>query len=119
MIERIIATIQMDSWRMPFAAGVRSQFTWPRTIRLNAGDREIDLQIRPLGDRWQVYGQILGPEEPGTIVLRYADQQITTTLSDLGEFVLPPVTMGNYTFVLRQGQREIIVPNLELGSSSI
>jgi hypothetical protein len=114
-LQRLIAAIQHDSWRMPFAKGVRAIDTGPRAILLNAGDRQIDLQIQQHGDDWQVYGQVLGPEEPGAISLRMGEFEVLATLNPLGEFVLPPVQSGRYTLKLRQGQREIIVPNLELG----
>jgi anti-sigma factor RsiW len=118
-LQRLIAVVMNDSWRTPMAAGFRSASAWPRALLLSAGDRELDLQIRPTGERWQLFGQVLGPEEPGTVVLSVADHQVTTTLNELGEFILPPVLTGRYTLTLRQGQREIIVPNLELGPSSI
>lgn len=118
LFRRIIATLQSDSWHTPMAAGLRAVTTWPRALLLHAGDRELDLQIAPHGERWQLRGQVLGVEAPGEVSLSQADMRTRVSLNEIGEFILPPVVAGRYTLVLTQGDLEIIVPDLELGPSS-
>jgi anti-sigma factor RsiW len=119
-LRRILAVLKSDSWQMPrLAAGLRSVHPWPRALLLSAGDRELDLQVAPRSDGWQLHGQILGPEEPGTVVLSGPAARVTIPLNDLGEFTLPPVPAGRYTLTVTQGSLEIVVPDLELGPSSI
>jgi anti-sigma factor RsiW len=119
LLRTIIAALTSDSWQAPqsAAAGLRALTPWPRALLLSAGDRELDLQIAPHGDRWQLRGQMLGTEEGGTAALERAGVRVDVALSELSEFTLPPVAAGRYTLVITQGELEIIVPDLELGPS--
>lgn len=117
-IRRLIALLTSDSWRTTgLATGLRGVEAWPRALLLSAGTHELDLQIGPNGGRWQIHGQVLGPEAPGTAVLSNGEMRVATNLSTMGEFVLPPVAAGRYTLTITQGDLEIVVPNLELGPS--
>jgi anti-sigma factor RsiW len=119
VLRRLIALLTSDSWRTPEAAvGLRSLQAWPRAILLKAGDRELDLQVGPRGERWQLSGQVLGPEAPGTVTLSGPGDRVTTVLNELGEFTMPPVPAGFYTLTVTQDDLEIVVPNLEIGPSS-
>lgn len=116
---RLMALVANDSWRMPgLAAGLRSLHAWPRAILLRAGDRELDLQVGPRGEYWQVSGQVLGPETPGQVILSGPADHVSAALNELGEFMLPLVAGGRYTLTVTQGDLEIVVPNLEIGPSS-
>lgn len=118
-LRRLTALLSSDSWQLPgLAPGLRSLHAWPRAILLRAGDRELDLQVGPRGEQWQVSGQVLGPEMPGVVTLSGTPDQVTAPLNDLGEFVLPLVAGGRYTLTVTQGDLEIVVPNLEIGPSS-
>lgn len=119
-LRRLITLLSSDSWRAPGAAiGMRSLQAWPRALLLKAGDRELDLQVGPRGERWQLSGQVLGPEAPGTVTLSGPGDQVAVQLSELGEFALPPVPAGHYTLTVTQNDLEIVVPNLEIGPSKI
>lgn len=116
ILRQLIASLVQDSWQAPqLAAGLRSTARWPRSLLLQAGDRELDLQIGPSGEHWQLAGQVLGPEAPGTVILSGAAGQLSATLNDLGEFVFPPVSAGRYRLTLSQDDVEVIVPDLEIG----
>ncbi len=116
LLQRLVATLRNDTWQTPtLASGLRSIQAWPRALLLSAGDRDLDLQIGPHGEQWQLRGQVLGPELPGAVVLNSADEHITVRLDELGEFVLPPVPAGRYTLTVTHGDIEIVVPELELG----
>lgn len=119
LMRRLTAILHSDSWRAPdLAAGLRSLQAWPRAILLRAGDREIDLQVAPRGEQWQLTGQMLGPESPGSVTLSGPADHVTARLNELGEFTLPLVAGGRYTLTITQGDLEIVVPNLEIGPSS-
>jgi hypothetical protein len=118
-MRRLVATLMRDSWHsMLQPAGLRSVQAWPRALLLSAGDRELDLQVAPRDRGWQLVGQVLGPEEPGAVTLSSPGERVTARLNELGEFVLPPVAPGRYTLTVTQGELEIVVPDLEIGSSS-
>lgn len=116
LMQRLTALITSDSWRMPqLTPQLRSLHAWPRAILLRAGDHELDLQVTPNGEQWQLRGQLLGPEAPGTVTLSGSAVQVSAPLNDLGEFSLPLVPSGRYTLTVHQDQLEIVVPNLEFG----
>ncbi len=118
-LHRLIALMASDSWRQPgMAAGLRSLQAWPRALLLKAGDRELDLQVGPRGDRWQLSGQVLGPEAPGRVTLSGPGAKVSSELNELGEFAMPAVPAGHYTLTVSQSDLEIVVPNLEIGPSS-
>lgn len=115
-LRRLIASIRSDSWAAPgLAHGLRSVQAWPRAILLRAGEREIDLQVGPKGEHWQISGQVLGPESPGEATLSGPTELVKARLNELGEFTLPPVVSGRYTLTITQAGLEIVVPNLEIG----
>jgi hypothetical protein len=94
--------------RSPAAAG-------PGALLLAAGDRELDLQVSPRGQGWQLIGQVLGPDEPGSVTLATHGRRVSASINELGEFVLPVVSAGRYTLTLTQGGLEVVVPALEVG----
>ncbi|NJN19175.1 MAG: hypothetical protein HC822_24440 [Oscillochloris sp.] len=115
LLRRIAAVLRSDSRQMPLAMGMRSEQSAARNLVYNAEDRDLDLQILPSGALWQVRGQVLGPEESGTAELRNDQTFVSAELSELGEFVLPPVAADRYQFLLRQGDREVVIEDLEVG----
>lgn len=118
-LRRLITMLSTEGWRTPgLAAGLRSLHAWPKAILLKAGDRELDLQVGPRGERWQLSGQVLGPEAPGTVTLSGPGARVSAELNELGEFTLPAIPAGYYTLTVSQTDLEIVVPNLEIGPSS-
>jgi anti-sigma factor RsiW len=118
-LRQLVASLVRDSWRAPqLAAGMRSVQRWPRSLVWRAEDRELDVQIRPHGEQWQLLGQVLGPEAPGAAMLSGPGGQHTAPLNELGEFVFPPLSTGRYTFTLMQEDLEIVVPDLNIGAET-
>lgn len=117
LLRRIAAALRSDSWQAPLAAGLRTDQPTTRDLVYTAEDRDLDLQIAPSGNLWQLRGQVLGPDDPGSITLSSGQILVSVELSDLGEFTLPPLPPGSYELVLRQGDREIVIAELELGPS--
>jgi hypothetical protein len=115
-VRRLIVALAGQIWSAPQpAAGLRSMQTWPRALLLAAGDRELDLQVSPRGQGWQLIGQVLGPDEPGSVTLATHGRRVSASINELGEFVLPVVSAGRYTLTLTQGGLEVVVPALEVG----
>lgn len=116
-LRRIAAALLRDSWQAPRAVGLRSELPSPRDLVYVADECMLDLQIIPSGGRWQLRGQILGPEEDGIVELAGAAPPIAAMINMLGEFTLPPLSAGRYALNVRQRSRLIIVETLELGPS--
>lgn len=114
MLQRIIAVLQSDSRAQPLAAGLRSGQAVVRSLVYNAEDWDLDLQLTTHSDRWQLRGQLFGPELAGSVTLSGGPAPVTTALNELGEFSLPPVAVGSYSLLIQIGTREIIIKPLEL-----
>jgi anti-sigma factor RsiW len=114
LLRRLVARLQGDSAQQPFALGMRSGAGAERTLSYVAEDWDIALQLTPWAGRWQLRGQILGPEVAGTIVLEAGAEPLVAPVNELGEFALPPVEPGSYRLLVRAETREILVEPLEL-----
>jgi hypothetical protein len=115
-LRRILASLAFDSTQMQPAFGLRAGQAVARQLLFNAEGRGIDLRISGSGDSWSVAGQVLGPCQRGSALLRGAGIDVQADLNDLCEFVLPPVAAGTYTLTLRLGDTEVEVERLEVGA---
>lgn len=118
----ISAVLRFDSWaQRPAALGLRSAASPTRHLLFSAMGRDIDLRISTAADGFALAGQILGPDEAGTVELDVssdgADQRSAqaATLDALGEFRLEGVRRGTYRMTLRVGGDEIVLPPIEVG----
>ena len=84
-------------------------------VRAGAGENELHLQVAPLGEEWQVTGQVLGPCTGGEVELQSATRTIHAGLNELCEFALPPLAEGVYTLKLHLGHVDLEIPELKLG----
>jgi len=129
LARRIEAALTFDSWAAaPAALGVRAAAAADtRHLLYSAQGRDIDVRISPAANYFALTGQILGPDEAGTIELASieaagAEQSgapsgtKVTTLDALGEFRLEGIPGGSYVLTLRLGDDEIVLPPIELGS---
>jgi anti-sigma factor RsiW len=114
LLQRIVAVLRGDSRQQPLAAGLRSGQA-VRSLTYSAEAWDLDLQLTPQAGRWQLHGQLLGPELAGVVELSAGAEPLAATINELGEFSLPPVAPGAYTLRLRLGTHEILVAPLELG----
>jgi hypothetical protein len=114
LLQRLVAHLQSDSARQPLAAGLRSGEGSVRTLSYTAEDWDIAVQLTPWAGRWQLRGQILGPEIVGTVQLDAGDEPQSVSVNELGEFALPPLEAGSYRLLVRAETREILVELLEL-----
>ncbi len=119
LFRRLIAILLSDSWQKPLAAGLRSTDIMPRSLAYQAGDYELDIQIRLHAGRWQVRGQILGPEITGTVTLSNDQgyQVAEASINEIGEFELIPVEEGSYTLRVTLPTCNIEIEQLALSCS--
>lgn len=144
LMNRIRATLTFDSWAAPAtAAGMRSLQGPTRHLLYAAEGRDVDLRITPVAGAgagfgaFMVSGQILGPDESGTVVLTRCDAHhsafdsasdsasdrdvdasaptASAALDALGEFRIAAVPPGRYQMVLQLGPDAIELPELQLG----
>jgi hypothetical protein len=119
LLQRIVAALQFDSLQLAPAVGLRSGAAAPRQLLFSAGDYDLDLRLTPAEqtDGWLFTGQVLGSDTPtGRVTVEGATGVVETSLSLLGEFVLPPITAGNYTLVVQLADAEITVDTIQVGS---
>ena len=118
LLRRIVAALTFDSSaNLAPAFGVRSGQTTSRQLVYSAEGNDVDLRLMPLDDQWVVAGQLLGESwEAGEVILEGETGTAAVRLNELCEFTLPPMPSGNYTLVLRLGNIELEVPQLELKS---
>jgi hypothetical protein len=114
-MRRVLAALKFDSLQLSPAMGVRAGAATERQLLFSAGENELHLQVAPLGEEWQVTGQILGPCTGGDVELRSATETIRAALNELCEFALPPLAEGEYALTLHLGQVDLEIPELKLG----
>jgi hypothetical protein len=118
--ERVQAWLRFDSWAgAPLAAGLRSTGTSAtRQLIFSAEGRDIDLRIAPSdGELFSVSGQVLGPDERGTVTLAREDGTVPNEapLDDFGEFHLAGVEPGRYSLRLLLPAQELQLPVFDVG----
>lgn len=123
VLQRIAAVLSFDSWAAPAQAlGMRSLRSPTRHLLYSAQGRDIDLRVSPAADSFALAGQILGPDDAGSVQLapQGADSPTAhiTYLDAMGEFRIEGVRSGTYVITLRLGADEIVLPPLEIGGPS-
>jgi hypothetical protein len=113
-VRLVRARLHYDSATARRAAGLRSAQAPDRQVIYNADGFDLDLRITPLDGGWQVAGQVLGPDTAGFVVVDGALVAERVVLSELCEFVLPPLPDGAYTLTLRLGDLEVSAVDLVL-----
>lgn len=116
-LRRILALLTFDSAATPhLALGVRS--AGPSAVRhllFSAEGRDVDLRIHGEGSAFVLQGQILGPDDSGTIVLAGAGADRSAALDDLGAFRFDALPAGDYALALRTAQEQIDLPPIAVG----
>lgn len=123
MLNRIKAVLTFDSWSTtPMALGLRSAPTEGRHMLFSAQGRDIDLRIVSAADSYVLAGQILGPDDVGSIALSVdtkndhnSQSTRTATLDDLGGFRLENVRAGTYWMTLKLGSDAVELPPIQVG----
>ena len=120
LLTRIAAVLSFDSWATPaLAGGMRALRSPTRHLLFSAEGRDIDLRISPAADAFSLAGQVLGPDDSGSIELLAhgagpAPARVTQ-LDALGEFRIEGLDQGRYTLTLRLGGEQIVLPPIDVG----
>lgn len=127
------AILSFDSWARPgFALGMRSARSDKRHLLFSAGERDVDLRINPEDGAFYIMGQILGPDEAGSVELspdagspaveagasndERANGGWVARLDELGEFRLNGIRPGTYRLTLHLGSDAVVVYPIVVGA---
>lgn len=118
LLRRLLAVLSFDSSSAsPLAFGMRGSAGPVRQLLYSVEGRDVDLRITADEEAtYSLSGQVLGPDAAGMVVIEAqpGGERAATMLSDLGEFVLPPVGAGAYRVSLELADLVIELPALEL-----
>ncbi len=120
IVSKILAIIKFDSaLQSPMALGVRSVGAATRQIIFSADMRDIDLRIAAKGaaqaaKAWTVSGQILGPDEGGSVTLAGTNREWTTSIDEMGEFHFDDLPEGDYRLCARFEGAEVDLPEFRI-----
>lgn len=120
LLRQVAARLTFDSWSAgAVPAGMRSLRAPTRHLLFSAEGRDIDLRIAPAEPGFALAGQILGPDETGTVLLQRLDTSDAppwqAALDDLGEFRIEGLAPGHYQLTLQLAGDEIVLPRLDVG----
>jgi hypothetical protein len=120
LVEQVTAVLRFDSWApSPLPVGVRGVPTATRHLLFSTQGRDIDLRITPHAGDFAVAGQVLGPDDSGSVELSADGTDVagshSAALDELGEFRLDRVPGGIYRMTLRLGGDEIALPPIAVG----
>ena len=119
LLRRIEAVLTFDSCAGPaLVQGMWSMRAPTRHLLFAAQGRDIDLRIASVGDFFTLTGQVLSPDEAGSVVLDLpgaAQAARSATLDGMGEFRLDGLGSGIYTLTLHLGGDALVLPPIGLG----
>jgi hypothetical protein len=119
LVAHIAAVLTFDSWAASaLAAGMRSVRSPTRHLLFSAQGRDIDLRISPVGALYTLRGQILGPDDSGSVELALQGDDAAPTsvvLDALGEFRIEGLQPGTYAMALQLGGQRIVLPPVDVG----
>jgi hypothetical protein len=132
--EVLHAVLSFDSWASPgLAVGLRSSGSERRQLLFSTDCHDIDLRISGTAEPFEVAGQVLGPDEGGSVELQAelivanpgADavdsQQDAETwsavLDDLGSFKLTGIAAGTYRLTLHLAGDEVVLSPITVGET--
>jgi hypothetical protein len=123
VLNRMVAVLSIDSWAAPTPAlGLRALRSPTRHLLFSARGRDIDLRIAPAHEAFSVLGQILGPDEAGSVQALAQSPNalaLVAQLDAMGEFRLDGLSPGSYQLTIFVGDDEIVLPTVEVGAPTI
>ena len=124
----LVAVLAFDSWAQPMLAhGMRSVRAPTRHLLFSAEGRDVDLRVIPNAASYSIAGQVLGPDDAGSIELvaelgadlaverAHSGTALTAQLDALGEFRIDSVPPGRYVMTLRLAAGDIVLPAVNVG----
>ncbi|MEM7030977.1 MAG: hypothetical protein AAF629_15535 [Chloroflexota bacterium] len=124
-IERLVASLNSDSWQRPALAGVRQAGlqTLPRQLVYSTDVADVALHIQAARRPNQriVLGQIfpINDESPDSFTVQLLQQfnEIALVYSDdMGKFTFPNLQGDVYSLVILGEQIEIVINDIEVGA---
>lgn len=116
------AALAFDSARAsPAAAGLRGDDGTQRQLVFTAAGHDIDLRIQPDGERFRLWGQVLGPAAATEVLLLPPEGDAGArdgVLDEFGGFELDGLDAGVYRLALRLGDSVVELAPLELGAAA-
>lgn len=119
MLRRVLAVCGWVSDGSPLALGLRGVGATPQQWLFHAEEHDIELRLRPdpqgPDDRWQLAGQVLGPQASGQLRLAPiggSGEPRQAPLDDLGDFQFDDLPAGRWALSLTLPDRQIDLPEL-------
>lgn len=126
-LQRLVATLTLDSWQRPSLAGVRRtglEIT-PRQLVYQTDATDVILNIRAASDQalFDLAGQVFPKDETDpasfTVQLTLHGQEIEAALTytdTVGKFSVSNLKAGAYTIILRGDQVEITIADVDIAN---
>lgn len=114
LLQRLQAVLRLDSQAGSMAYGLRSGQAQSRHLLFSVGAYEIDLRLRPQGERWWLMGQLLGDNQAGIVRLTDGTATYLSDISIMGEFDFQGIAAGNYTLIVAIEDTELEISTLSL-----
>lgn len=119
LLDKVLATLKFDNTALsPMSLGVRSVSTAGRQLIFSAGERDFDVRISPNATSgatsWDVSGQVLGPDETGTVHLQCGGGEWSSPLNELSEFQFAGLPAGTYELSVSFEGSSIVLPQIEI-----
>lgn len=130
-VRHLVAALGFDSWSTPpMALGLRSMPDRTRHLLFSAQGRDIDLRIIPTAEHFAMAGQVLGPDDGGTVELVHRSmvsagdehnrhEAHIASLDELGEFRFGDLRQGTVSIVFRLGKDEVHLPLIDVGERRV
>lgn len=115
--QRVMATLRFDSRIQPELAGARDGDRTSFKLLFEAPNTRIDLLCERAGPDWSIAGQVLSLESKDylwKVLATGTDKVVRTDADILGEFHLGGLRTGEYDLLLRERNREITLPAIQL-----
>jgi anti-sigma factor RsiW len=114
--QRTMAVLRFDSAQLPLSVGRRSGSSTERQLLFTAETLDLEVHITQSGSLWEVSGQVLNADARGLAELQGPAGKVRATLNEVGEFLLMPVPLGQYTLILQLTTVEIEIAGLAIGA---
>jgi hypothetical protein len=118
-LERLVASLRFDSRVQPAFAGVRAAEGMDAAVQLlyETGSVAVELWCEREAGTWQITGQAMtrtAGEGPWKVVARGAGGEAEADTDATGMFDFQGLRPGTYDLLLRDQQREIVLPDIRL-----
>ena len=112
-VQRVLAVLQMDLSPNKAAFGERSASALQaRQLLFQAGENALDIRIATTEKGFfNLHGQILG-EDFANAIIKIGEYE--TTANETSEFKFAEIPDGKYNLLVRLGEKEIVIEDLEL-----